>query len=124
MSRLIVLAVLSAGVLAGCYGSTEPAYVDRVLSYAGRITCLQVSGRTAVVGSIGRTAFSGSYPDPDATPDARALVTIVDGGPGAKDRADAVDFFPSTAPPPDCAAPHPPSDNEADAEAVNVYDAP
>ena len=99
-------------------------YVDRALLYAGRITCLQVSGRTAVVGSLGRTSSSGSYPDPDATPDARALVTIVDGGPGAKDRADAVDFFPSTAPPVDCAAPHPPSDNEADGETVNVYDAP
>ena len=99
-------------------------YVDRPLRYAGRITCLRVTGRTAVVGSVGRTSTSGSYPDPDATPDARALVTIVDGGPGVRDRADAVDLFPIAAPPVDCAAAHPPSDNEADGETVNVYDAP
>ena len=99
-------------------------YVDRALLYAGRITCLQVSGRTAVVGSVGRTSFSGSYPDPDATPDARALVTIVDGGPGVKDRADAVALLPGPTPPPDCAAGRPPSDSEADGETVNVYDAP
>jgi hypothetical protein len=89
--------------------------------YAGRVTCLTVSGAQAVVGSVGEITTDGSAPDPNLNPPNASLVaTIVDGGPGVADRASVVlALGPSQ---PSCtAAPNPATQAT---QSVNVYDAP
>ena len=88
--------------------------------FAGRVTCLRVSGSTGVVGAIGRRTTDGTEPDPNGTPNASSLVTIADGGPGGSDRV-GVTTSSSTAPP-NCAA-GPPASGTASLPTINVYDA-
>lgn len=66
--------------------------------FAGRVTCVQVSGRTGVIGAVGRRTTDGTEPDPNGTPNASSVVTVVDGGPGGSDRV-GVTQSTSTAPP-------------------------
>ncbi len=73
-----------AGVLR--YAVRESAALD----YAGRVTCLKVSARHAVVGTVGEIRSDGSAPNPNLNPPNASLVlTVDDGGPGAVDRVSA-----------------------------------
>jgi hypothetical protein len=90
--------------------------------YAGRVTCLVVTGSRAVVGSVGEVTTDGSPPNSNANPPTATLVaTIVDGGPGVVDSAD-VTLTPGSSTPPSCTSP--PSPSVQATESVNVYDAP
>jgi hypothetical protein len=88
--------------------------------FSGRVTCLRVSGRTGVIGAVGQRTTDGTEPDPNGTPSASSLVTVVDGGPGGSDRV-GVTLSSSTAPP-DCGA-GPSQTFGTFLPTVNVYDA-
>jgi type II secretory pathway pseudopilin PulG len=98
-------------------------YTQRIpeIRYAGRVTCLSVSGNRAVVGTVGEVTDGGGTPNPNVNPPtARAVATIVDGGPGVVDRVAVVGATGST--PPACTAA---TTLEGQAtEGVVVYDAP
>ena len=87
--------------------------------FAGRVTCLRVSGRTGVVGVVGRRTTDGTEPDPNGTPNASSVVTVIDGGPGGSDRV-GVTLSSSTAPP-SCTAG---TTGGTFLPTVNVYDVP
>jgi hypothetical protein len=87
--------------------------------FAGRVTCVQVSGRTGVVGAVGRRTTDGTEPDPNGTPNASSVVTVVDGGPGGSDRV-GVTLSTSTAPPACTAG----TSGTTFLPTINVYDVP
>ena len=87
--------------------------------FAGRVTCVHVSGRTGVVGAVGRRTTDGTEPDPNGTPNASSVVTVVDGGPGGSDRV-GVTLSSSTAPPACTAG----TSGTTFLATINVYDVP
>jgi hypothetical protein len=96
-------------------------YAERTI-FSGRVTCLNVSGRTAIVGAVGAATTDGAEPDPNTNPPTHtSVVTIVDGGPPAIDKTGVTLSAGST--PPSCAT-GPPANGSSIAGTVNVYDAP
>ncbi len=97
-------------------------YLSPQLAFAGRVTCLEVSGARGALGAVGEVTTDGSDPDPNASPPTTtALVTVIDGVVG-NDRT-AVVVTPGSATPPSCTA-APRDTEEAVGGTVNVYDAP
>jgi hypothetical protein len=88
--------------------------------FSGRVTCLRVSGRTAIVGAVGQRTTNGQEPNPNGPPNASSVVTIVDGGPQSTDTT-GVSMSSSTAPP-SCSS-GPTANGRSAAGTVNVYDA-
>ena len=75
-------------------------YLSPQLAFAGRVTCLEVSGARGALGAVGEVTTDGSDPDPNASPPTTtALVTVIDGVVG-NDRT-AVVVTPGSATPPE-----------------------
>ena len=88
------------------------------LYFDGDVTCLQVAGRRAAVGAVGRVMEATN----GATHPATALVTVLDGGPGQLDRVRQTYAFGSA--PPSCpAAGDPTASDETAFDGLVVYDA-
>ena len=96
------------------------AYAERTI-FAGRVTCLRVSGRTAIVGAVGAATTDGTQPNPNANPPTHtSLVTIVDDGPPGVDTTGVTLSSGST--PPSCSS-GPVADGRSLTGSANVYDA-
>jgi hypothetical protein len=87
--------------------------------FSGRVTCLSVSGHSAVVGAVGRRTTDGSEPDPNAAPNASAVLRIRDDDPNGDFAAVALS---STTTPPACTGG--PEPIRSLSPTLDVYDAP
>jgi hypothetical protein len=88
--------------------------------YAGRVTCLKVTGHHAVVVSIGEARGDGKTPNPNLNPPTASVVlTVDDGGPGVEDKVSAPLVLPSATP--SCTGG---TTVAQDTESVGVFDAP
>ena len=118
----VQVTVTASGTPTGTVRLPQPPL--RAHGVAGRRRLLVVSGRTAVIGSVGQANTDAPPPQPDGPANAWDVLKVVDGGPGAVNqigglRATVSSTTPS---PPSCSSPQ--AVAPMTTQSVNVTDVP